>query len=75
MMMLLLMLNLRRRLKHSCLKCGPISKMKVDPDIEDKFFNRKKGYEMITGHLKGQPKVSLLLLGPKNSGKSVRHAN
>ncbi|KAH7623711.1 hypothetical protein NADE_008533 [Nannochloris sp. 'desiccata'] len=24
MMTLLLMLNLRRRLKHSCLKCGPI---------------------------------------------------
>ncbi|KAG7668858.1 hypothetical protein KSW81_003872 [Nannochloris sp. 'desiccata'] len=46
------------------------SKMKVDPDIEENFFNRKKAYKMITGHLKQKPKVSLLLLGPKNSGKS-----
>ncbi|KAG7670933.1 hypothetical protein KSW81_004363 [Nannochloris sp. 'desiccata'] len=46
------------------------SKMKVDPDSVVKFFNRKKGYEMIRGHLKRQPTLSLLLLGPKNSGKS-----
>ena len=51
------------------------SKLAVDPDIEEKFFNRKEEYDMITGHLKEQPTVSLLLLGPKNSGKSVRHAN
>jgi hypothetical protein len=44
---------------------------KVDPDIEDKFFNRKKEYEMINDHLQAKPKVALLLLGPKNSGKSV----
>ncbi|KAG7673826.1 hypothetical protein KSW81_007017 [Nannochloris sp. 'desiccata'] len=46
------------------------SKMKVDSDIVVKFFNRKKGYEMIRGHLKRQPTLALLLLGPKNSGKS-----
>jgi hypothetical protein len=47
------------------------SKKTVDPDIEEKFFNRKKGYELITDHLKEKPKAALLLLGPKNSGKSV----
>ncbi|KAH7622167.1 hypothetical protein NADE_004757 [Nannochloris sp. 'desiccata'] len=46
------------------------SKKNVDSDIEEKFFNRNKAYKMITGHLKQRPEVSLLLLGPKNSGKS-----
>jgi hypothetical protein len=47
------------------------SKMKIDPSVRVKFFNRKKGYGMIIDHLKEEPTVSLLLLGPKNSGKSV----
>ena len=51
------------------------SKLTVDPDIVEKYFNRKEEYDMIMDHLKEQPTVSLLLLGPKNSGKSVRHAN
>ncbi|KAH7621237.1 hypothetical protein NADE_009283 [Nannochloris sp. 'desiccata'] len=46
------------------------SKMKIDPSVRVKFFNRKKGYGMIIDHLKEEPTVSLLLLGPKNSGKS-----
>jgi hypothetical protein len=50
------------------------SKMKVDPDIEDEFFNRKEEYDMIMEHLNSKPKQSLLLLGPKNGGKSVSHA-
>lgn len=45
------------------------SKMEIDPDIENNFFNRKEEYDMIIEHLNGTPKVSLLLLGPKNSGK------
>ncbi|KAL4514280.1 hypothetical protein Ndes2437A_g01001 [Nannochloris sp. 'desiccata'] len=44
--------------------------MKIDPSVRVKFFNRKKGYGMIIDHLKEEPTVSLLLLGPKNSGKS-----
>ena len=51
------------------------SKLKVDPDIVEKFFNRKEEYDMIMDHLKRQPTVSLLLLGPMHCGKSVRHAN
>ncbi|KAG7666833.1 hypothetical protein KSW81_000601 [Nannochloris sp. 'desiccata'] len=47
------------------------SKMEIDPDIENNFFNRKEEYDMIIEHLNGTPKVSLLLLGPKNSGKSA----
>ena len=48
------------------------SKMKVDPNIEYKFFNRNKEYDMIMDHLNGNPSEPLLLLGPINSGKSVR---
>ena len=51
------------------------SKKKVDPAVRIKFFNRKREYDMIVDHLKEEPTVSLLLLGPKNSGKSVSHAN
>ncbi|KAG7667025.1 hypothetical protein KSW81_000773 [Nannochloris sp. 'desiccata'] len=47
------------------------SATKIDPDIENSFFNRKEEYDMIIEHLNGAPKVSLLLLGPKNSGKSA----
>ena len=47
------------------------SKKKVDPAVRIKFFNRKREYDMIVDHLKEEPTVSLLLLGPKNSGKSV----
>ncbi|KAH7617852.1 hypothetical protein NADE_000056 [Nannochloris sp. 'desiccata'] len=47
------------------------SKTKVDPDIEDTFFNRKEEYDMIMDHLNRKPTVPLLLLGPKNSGKSA----
>ncbi|KAH7619102.1 hypothetical protein NADE_005949 [Nannochloris sp. 'desiccata'] len=46
------------------------SKIKVDPYIEDTFFNRKEEYDMIMSHLDRKPTVPLLLLGPKNSGKS-----
>ena len=48
------------------------SKMKVAPNIEYKFFNRNKEYDMIMDHLSGKPSKPLLLLGPINSGKSVR---
>ena len=51
------------------------SKKKVDPAVRIKFFNRKREYDMIVDHLKEEPTVSLLLLGPKNSGKSVSHTN
>ncbi len=60
---------------HMPEKWPDFSEMKVDPDIEDRFFNRKEEYEMIMNRLEGPPKVSLLLLGPKNSGKSVSYAN
>jgi hypothetical protein len=48
-----------------------VSKMKVDPEIEDSFFNRKDESSMVMEHLNRKPKEPLLLLGPKNSGKSV----
>ena len=56
-------------------KWPDFSNMKVDPDVRRKFFNRKNECDMIIHHLKGDPTAALLLLGPKNSGKSVRHAN
>jgi hypothetical protein len=49
------------------------SKMQVDPDIENKFFHRKKEYDTIMGHLEDEPLTVLLLLGNQNSGKSVSH--
>ena len=49
------------------------STKEVDPDIERRFFNRKEEYDMIMGDLNNIPKRPLLLLGPVNSGKSVRH--
>ena len=51
------------------------SEMKVDPDIEDRFFNRSREYGMVMQHLNRKPTVPLVLLGPKNSGKSVSYAN
>ena len=56
-------------------KWPDFSKVEVDPAVRGKFFNRKEEYDMIMGHLKDEPTVSLLLLGPQNSGKSVGHAN
>ena len=47
------------------------SKMKVDSDIGDKFFNRMEEYDMVMRHLNSKPSKPLLLLGPVNSGKSV----
>ena len=47
---------------------------KVDPDIEDFFFNRKEAYDVCVNYLSGIPKMPLLLLGPINSGKTVSHA-
>ncbi|KAG7673341.1 hypothetical protein KSW81_006555 [Nannochloris sp. 'desiccata'] len=51
--------------------CPDFPKKKIYPDIENKFFNRKKEYDMITGHLNRKPSKPLLLLGPINSGKSA----
>ncbi|KAG7667052.1 hypothetical protein KSW81_000795 [Nannochloris sp. 'desiccata'] len=45
--------------------------MKVAPNIEYKFFNRNKEYDMIMDHLSGKPSKPLLLLGPINSGKTA----
>jgi hypothetical protein len=56
-------------------KWPDFSKAKVDPEIGYSFFNRKEEYEIIMKRLEGAPNVSLLLLGPKNSGKSVSSAN
>jgi hypothetical protein len=53
----------------------PVLSQKVDPDIEDKFFNRTNEYGMVMDHLNSKPSQPLLLLGPKNSGKSVSPAN
>jgi hypothetical protein len=51
------------------------SKKEVVPGISIEFFHRKNEYDMIMAHLDGEPSIPLLLLGPPNSGKSVRHAN
>lgn len=52
----------------------PDFSQKVDPAVRGKFFNRKEEYSMVMDHLKEDPTVPLLLLGPKNSGKSVSPA-
>ena len=59
---------------HMPEKWPDFSKVKVDPSVRKKFFNRKEEYSMLMDHLKEEPTVPLLLLGPKNSGKSVSYA-
>ena len=50
------------------------SKMKVAPDVENRFFNRNREYVMLMDYLNDVPSQPLLLLGRKNSGKSVSYA-
>jgi hypothetical protein len=52
-------------------KWPDFSKIKIDPYVRGIFFNRKEEYSMVMEHLQEEPAVPLLLLGPKNSGKSV----
>jgi hypothetical protein len=41
-------------------------------NVRKKFFNRSREYSMLLDYLNDEPSKPLLLLGPINSGKSVR---